>query len=176
MRSLTLKGVILGLVLMSSHTIIMGQDAKSLEKVLQKAVKEVIKEPIRVPGVDLDMAGARGLALAQTVNNSVNEALKESLKQSYWNTEGLAETDLLQVHNSTTPAATFRDYHEAASGQSLKKLVFDQLNAADISGLLSSMGADPGFYFSSSQVSDYMEDVYANMLANLDNAAKERMK
>jgi hypothetical protein len=153
-----------------------GQEARDIEKALKKAVKSAIKEPIRVPGLDIEMAGARGLDLAQAVNRAVDNALKETLNQDHWVTDGMETTDLLQIANSTTPAATFLDYREEGSVNTVRKILEESMQKEGISTLLGSMGTDPGFYISKNDPEAYMDDVYDNMLAFLDNTSRELLE
>ena len=158
--------VILMLVVTYSH----AQSEKEIGRVLQKSVKMVIKDPVRVPGVDLEMAGARALDLASSVNEAVDASLKESLKSDIWNVDNLATTDLMQVHTSTTPVATFLDLTDNTQ---LKEILVRQFEAFNISDVLDNVGTDPGFYLSSDDSASFLDDTYANMLARLDNTARE---
>jgi hypothetical protein len=147
-----------------------AQTEKQVGKVLQKSVKQVIKNPVRVPGVDLEMAGARALDLASTVNEAVNASLKESLKSDVWNADQLSTTDLMQVHTSTTPFTTFQDLSKS---DALKKELTRQFEQLNISEVLDNVGGDPGFYLSSRDPDTFLDDTYANVLARLDNVARE---
>ena len=147
-----------------------AQTDKEIAKVLQKSVKQVIKDPIRVPGVDLEMAGARALELASSVNEAVDASLRESLKSDLWDTKSLSSTDLMQVHTSTTPFTTFLNLSD---NNDLKELLSRQFEALSVADVLANVGTDPGFYLSSDDSSSFLDDTYANMLARLDNTARE---
>lgn len=151
-----------------------GQDVKSITKELEKATKDVIKNPIRVPGVDIQMSGARAITLTHTVNEAANEALKQGLKEDIWAAESLSESEVLQIANSNTPVSTFFEITSDIENNALNTLLKTNMRQAGLEELLDAAKGDPGFYSSGSDKSTYVSDVYHNLLASLDNAAKER--